>query len=230
MKKLCILASALLLAGCACFDEQPENNDGEYQTVQDLYRDSGTCRTGDCDREEPRYQRRVRKIYRQPSESYAYIERPVYEPRRVSVYTQPAYVQPVQVPVAAPAPVPCYNASAAVPGNGCQPTVSETREPVEIVYKKTTYRTTYQPQTTSSVSYEKVPYTAQSDIVAAAPQPKSVPAPVAAPAPVPQPVPAYVPAPQPVQGYVPAPVVREVVVPAEEYVAETVEISPDEIK
>ncbi len=237
MKKLFVLTSLLLLAGCACFDEQPEKNDGEYHTVQDLYRSGKTCSAGDCGREEPRYQetRRVRKIYRQPAESYTYIERPVYQPRRVPVYNQPVYMQPAPAPVAVPAPaqVPCYNAPAAQT-SGCQPTVSETREPVEVVYKKTTYRTTYQPQTTSSVSYEKVPYTAQSDVVvpAAQPAPAPVPAPVAAPQPQPQPAPApvYVPAPQPQPAYVPAPVVREVVVPADEYVTETVEISPEEIK
>lgn len=239
MKKLFVLTSLLLLAGCACLDEQPEKNDGEYHTVQDLYHSSTTCRTGDCGREEPRYQetRRVRKIYRQPAESYTYIERPVYQPRRVPVYNQPVYMQPAPAPVAVPTPAPvpaaapCYNTpAAAAPASGCQPTVSETREPVEVVYKKTTYRTTYQPQTTSSVSYEKVPYTAQSDVVVPAAQPVSAPQPVPAPQPAaePQPVPAYVPASQP--AYVPAPVVREVVVPAGEYVTETVEISPEEVK
>lgn len=260
MKKLCVLASALLLVGCACFDEQPESNDGEYHTVQDLYRGKKeSCTSGTCGVKEPAYrERHVRKVYRQPSESYTYIERPVYQPRRVQYYQQAAYVpmpapQPAPVPVAAP--VPCYNVPANVAANGCQPTISETREPVEVVYKKTTYRTTYQPQTTSSVSYEKVPYTGQADVVVpqpvaqpvAAPAPAPVPpaprpAPLPAPAPQPvaqpQPVPVAMPAPQPAPApqYMPAPlpepqpVVREVVIPASGYVTETIEISEDEVK
>ena len=32
-------------------------------------------------------------------------------------------------------------------------------EPVEVVYKKTTYRTVYEPKTYEDVSYEKEPYT-----------------------------------------------------------------------
>lgn len=43
------------------------------------------------------------------------------------------------------------------PCNGCQPTVKETREPVEIVYKKVTYTTVYEPKTTKNVSYEREP-------------------------------------------------------------------------
>ncbi len=43
------------------------------------------------------------------------------------------------------------------PCNGCEPTVKETREPVEIVYKKVTYTTVYEPKTTTSVSYEREP-------------------------------------------------------------------------
>ncbi len=257
MKKLCILASALLLAGCACFDEQTESNNDEYQTVQDLYRSkTETCTSGTCGVKEPAYRetRRVRKIYRQPTDSYTYIERPVYQPRRVQYYQQ-AYVQPTPQPAPIPvaAPVPCYNAPVAA--NGCQPTISETREPVEVVYKKTTYHTTYQPQTTSSVSYEKVPYTGQADVIVpkpvtqpvAAPAPAPVPpaprpAPMPAPAPQPvaqpQPAPVAMPAPQPAPApqYMPAPlpepqpVVREVVIPASGYVTETIEISEDEVK
>lgn len=41
---------------------------------------------------------------------------------------------------------------------GCQPSEYTVRTPVEVVYKNTTYRTVYVPQTSQSVSYEKRPY------------------------------------------------------------------------
>lgn len=44
--------------------------------------------------------------------------------------------------------------------NRCQPVEYTVKTPVEIVYKNTTYRTVYVPQTSQSVSYEKRPYTA----------------------------------------------------------------------
>ena len=42
--------------------------------------------------------------------------------------------------------------------NTCEDKVSEVREPVEVVYKKTTYKTVCDPKTVSQVSYETVPY------------------------------------------------------------------------
>ena len=46
--------------------------------------------------------------------------------------------------------------------NSCakQNNVTQTKEPVEIVYKKTTYTTSCNPQTTQTVTYEKEPYSA----------------------------------------------------------------------
>lgn len=44
--------------------------------------------------------------------------------------------------------------------SGCQPTEYTVKTPVEVVYKNTTYRTVYVPQTSQSVSYEKRPYNA----------------------------------------------------------------------
>ena len=43
-------------------------------------------------------------------------------------------------------------------GSHCAPQVKEVREPVEIVYKKTTYKTVYEPKTTTTVTFEKEPY------------------------------------------------------------------------
>ncbi len=43
-------------------------------------------------------------------------------------------------------------------GSHCAPEVKEVREPVEIVYKKTTYKTVYEPKTTTTVTFEKEPY------------------------------------------------------------------------
>ena len=43
-------------------------------------------------------------------------------------------------------------------GSHCNPQVKEVREPVEIVYKKTTYKTVYEPRTSTTVTFEKEPY------------------------------------------------------------------------
>ena len=46
-------------------------------------------------------------------------------------------------------------------GSRCAPEVKEVREPVEIVYKKTTYKTVYEPRTSTTVTFEKEPYNQQ---------------------------------------------------------------------
>lgn len=89
--------------------------------------------------EDCEYTRRPRKNYR--------VQKP-----------QPAPV----VKVAQPQTIPCYQAQPVIvkqpePCNGCQPTVKAVREPVEIVYKKVIYTTTYEPKTTQSVVYEREP-------------------------------------------------------------------------
>ena len=43
-------------------------------------------------------------------------------------------------------------------GSHCAPEVKEVREPVEVVYKKTTYKTVYEPRTTTTETFEKEPY------------------------------------------------------------------------
>ena len=128
-----------------------------------------------------------------PEKVYVYREaRP--EPRRITLVAQrPAYVAPRPAPMPAPAPVPVTTvniqapAPAPVPApvvvstngcNGCAPVVRQTREPVEVIYKKTTYTTVYEPKTTSTVSYEKEPVINQKIIsntqVVAQPEVKTV--------------------------------------------------------
>lgn len=74
----------------------------------------------------------------------------------VQYVQQPAiqYVQPtvVTTPSTVVSTQPC---------NGCQPVVTQTREPVEVLYKKTTTTTVYEPKTTQQVNFEKEPYTGQ---------------------------------------------------------------------
>lgn len=43
-------------------------------------------------------------------------------------------------------------------GSGCSPQVRTTYEPVEVMYKRTTYKTVYEPKTYQQVDYEKRPY------------------------------------------------------------------------
>lgn len=45
--------------------------------------------------------------------------------------------------------------------SGCQPTITQTREPVEVLFKKTTTTTVYEPKTTQEVAYEKEPFVGQ---------------------------------------------------------------------
>lgn len=134
-----------------------------------------------------------RKRPKAPEKVYVYREaRP--EPRRITLVAQrPAYVAPRPAPMPAPAPVPVTTvniqapAPAPVPApvvvstngcNGCAPVVRQTREPVEVIYKKTTYTTVYEPKTTSTVSYEKEPVINQKIIsntqVVAQPEVKTV--------------------------------------------------------
>lgn len=42
--------------------------------------------------------------------------------------------------------------------SGCQGSSYTVSEPVEVLYKNTTYRTVYEPKTYSSISYVKKPY------------------------------------------------------------------------
>lgn len=69
--------------------------------------------------------------------------------------TRPAPVvaaTPVAQPAVVPAAQPC-----------CQAKSYTVSEPVEILYKNTTYKTVYEPKTYSTVSYAKKPYTCENN-------------------------------------------------------------------
>ncbi len=141
MKKVIVISAVLALSACACFENnEPAEEAVVYQNVQARpqncdYFDGTTCY---------RYVRRVRQApvirYREP---------------RVAVAT----VQPTCAEAACG-----YVASQASCG-GCAPQIRETREPVEVVYKKTTYKTVYEPKTSATVSYERAPYCTQPNCV-----------------------------------------------------------------
>lgn len=93
----------------------------------------------DCEyKRTPRRNYRVQEVRPQPA--------PVVRPQVIPCYV----AQPVAIqhPQPKPQPQPC---------NNCEPTVKEVREPVEIVYKKVIYTTTYEPKTTKNVVYEREP-------------------------------------------------------------------------
>ncbi len=161
MKKLVLLSAVLALSACACMDSDEETADPVvYKTAEpkDMncdYFDGKTCY---------RYVRRTRQIVAPaPVVRYREVARPC---------PQMQYV-PAPVVVPAPAPVavaaPCA-ASPCVSADCCTPKVSETREPVEVTYKKTTYTTVYEPKTTTSVNYEKVPVNASQSVQPVQPQ------------------------------------------------------------
>lgn len=161
MKKLILLSAVLALSACACMDSDEEPVEPVvYKTAEpkDMncdYFDGKTCY---------RYVRRTRQIVAPaPVVRYREVARPCPQMQYV-----PA---PVVVPAPAPAAVaaPCAVASCGS-ADCCAPKVSETREPVEVTYKKTTYTTVYEPKTSASVNYEKVPVNASQSIQVVQPQ------------------------------------------------------------
>ena len=156
MKKLLILTATIALSACACFD----SSDEEYQPAQPPIAQSATD-------------------YR-PAEPVVIAEQPVENVRvvrrRVRVYnegyTSPRRARRVYYRDSVPAPVaevPAHRVhqvktSHCVDYNNysdseCPAKVRVTKEPVEIVYRKTKYTTVYEPKTFKDVSYESEPYT-----------------------------------------------------------------------
>ena len=140
-----------------------ETADGEVQTVN--YRPTTTVvKTGE-------YKHCSDTIFGDPVPAPKYVasgpkvvaEQPQpVQVRRIQYVRQIPAVQYVQQPsVQYVQPVTAQPAVVQQPCNGCQPTVTQTREPVEVLYKKTTTKTVYEPKTTQEVSYEKEPYTGQ---------------------------------------------------------------------
>ena len=65
-----------------------------------------------------------------------------------------AVVAPAPAPVPAPMPV-VQQPVVQQPANGCQGEIRTVREPVEVVYKRTTYGTVYEPRHFQNVAYER---------------------------------------------------------------------------
>ena len=163
MKKFIVIALSALVSACACFDCADENERPvTYQTVS-------KDKTLDCDYFDGK------TCYRY---IYKNIERKVAKP---AVQHRPCGAMAIQPAPVQPAPCGCQQrrvepvapAPVVVPAkdNCCQDKISETREPVELVYKKVTTKTTYEPKTSSQVSYEKVPY---NSVTAPKPEPVEV--------------------------------------------------------
>ena len=158
MKKLLILTATIALSACACFD----SSDEEYQH---------TIAPAPVAQPAP-----------QPAEQVVIAEQPVENVRvvrrRVRVYddgyNSPRRVRRIYYRDSAPATTyheeaPVYRTrqvktSSCVDYNSygdseCPAKVRVTKEPVEIVYRKTKYTTVYEPKTFKDVSYESEPYT-----------------------------------------------------------------------
>lgn len=175
MKKLLAISAIALLAGCACFECEEDyiEETTPVAAPANVYRglDDRGCNyltDEDCKRDHRSYVQS--QNYQQQTDLYI-ADYP--QPQNNIAYREEINIQETQS--AAPVPVTVTTPSAAdlaacealqatssestLPdGSPCPAKIRETREPVEIVYKKTTYKTVYEPKTTSSVTYEKEPY------------------------------------------------------------------------
>jgi len=126
MKKLLVLTALMFVSACASGPIYRSNTQADYAHYN--------C-TG----------RRVRKA---PAPQQ--VVRQVPAPQPIMVYEAPKQVvTPCNTVVNQPAQV------VAQPCNNCAPSVKIVKEPVEIVYKKTTTTTVYEPKTTTDVIFEK---------------------------------------------------------------------------
>ncbi len=138
MKKFLVLfLAAVTLSGCACFDSADEPIE-TYRTVARA--------PADCDYFDGR------TCYK-----YTFRKAPAVEPAPVFRYREPSRCRSCCPPVKIVSQqAACGCNSCGCQQNTCAPTVTETKEPVEVVYKKTTTRTVYEPRTSAEVSYETV--------------------------------------------------------------------------
>lgn len=163
MKKLLILTATVVLSACACFN----SSDAEEAATETTTVTQTTTQTQPARQvivaEQPvenirvvrrrvrvyddgyAAPRRVRRIYYRDSAPVAAYreEAPVYRTRQIQENVCDEYNE--------------YNDSP------CPAKVRVTREPVEIVYRKTKYTTVYQPKTFKDVSYVSEPYSAGYD-------------------------------------------------------------------
>ena len=140
MKKLLIVTASIFLSACACFEPAEEEtvvqNEPQPQVVAEPVENVRVVRRRvrvyDDGYVAPR---RVRRIYYRDS-----APEPEYRP-------EPRYEAPAQERY-------CDEYSQ----SSCPAKVRVTREPVEVVYRKTKYTTVYEPRTFKDVSYEREPY------------------------------------------------------------------------
>ena len=178
MKKLLAISAIALLAGCACFECEEDyiEETAPVEAPANVYRglDDRGCSyltDEDCKRDRRSYVQS--QNYQQRADLYV-ADYP--QPQNNVAYREEINIQETQTAAPAPAPVPVTvttpsaadlaacealqstSSESILPdGSPCPAKIRETREPVEIVYKKTTYKTVYEPKTTSSVTYEKEP-------------------------------------------------------------------------
>ena len=125
MKKLLVLTALMFVSACASGPIYRSNTQADYSHYN-------------CTGRRPCRAVAPKQIVRQAT------------PQPIMVYEAP---RPVVTPCNAVVNNPVQ--MVAQPCNGCAPSVKIVKEPVEIVYKKTTTTTVYEPKTTTDVTYEK---------------------------------------------------------------------------
>lgn len=188
MKKTLALSLMFMMSGCACFDGLCGDDELTVVEPQNAYKgyDNQGCNymTGEnCVRGEIMAQRTQPRpiVYRQ-EQPIIYVKE-VERPTPVIIRRRPAPVvvekkiepQTTQQTIVKKHTEEKVNESNKTysscgdikstskeyelnDGSHCNPQVKEVREPVEVVYKKTTYKTVYEPKTTTTITYEKEPY------------------------------------------------------------------------
>lgn len=160
MKKALILPVFVLLA--ACSQEGPIYKGYANQGCT-YYDDSGNClsRKASPRVDAAKEPLAIAKPRRPVEYTYASYENVTSNQPIVDCIPAAQVIQPTPIIVQQVAP----QVINAAPCNGCQPTIKEVREPVEITYKKTTYTTVYQPKTYEAVSFEKQAVTGNTTVV-----------------------------------------------------------------
>lgn len=165
-----------ILSGCACLDgmcgddetltpaPQQQNVYRGYNQAQD-YRMADNMYVYNAQRPRPVI------IYRQPEVR----QMPVYQVEVQETRPAPVIVKTANQNIPTTQTVVTESGNNASCGNvrttinestlsdsnsPCPGKIKEVREPYEIVFKKTTYKTVYEPKTTTTVTYEKEPYKA----------------------------------------------------------------------
>ena len=186
MKKTLAMSLMLLMSGCACLDGMCGDDEELEAPVQNVYKGYDNQGCNYANGEDCQATRATRiNYYIQPQ---AIQPRPiVYRQEQPIIYVKEVAAPTKVVIKQKPAPVaqPVVQTSTSTQtqnttqektyascgdikttskeyelndGSHCAPQVKEVREPVEVVYKKTTYKTVYEPKTTKTVTFEKEPY------------------------------------------------------------------------